>query len=387
MGSDTAWGQDHDAAAVVRVGAAAARRARAGDRGGRRDLGRRGGPRRPEPVPQPHSRRPRTRLSDSATAHLDEAFTRALLLSLGVAVLAAAVTALAVSWVVARRIARPVSRLADSSGHIAAGDYRTRVPVPSPDDELAQVSRSFNRMAAALEDTEDTRRRLLADLAHELRTPLATLEGYVEGLDDGVVAAEPATWQTLADALARLRRLVDDLAVVSRAEEQPPDLNLRDVAPANLVRRAVAAAQPAAQRRGVRLRTDVDAGVPVVRVDVERIGEALHNLLDNAVRHTARGGEVTVTAGTRGRWIQLVVADDGQGIDPADLPHVFERFYRADPARGGYDGGSGIGLTIVDAIARAHGGDVHADSRGPGTGARFTMQLPSVRAARDLTGS
>jgi len=326
-------------------------------------------------------------VSDSATAHLDEAFARALLLSLGVAVLAAAVTALAVSWVVARRIARPVSRLADSSGHIAAGDYRTRVPVPSPDDELAQVSRSFNRMAAALEDTEDTRRRLLADLAHELRTPLATLEGYVEGLDDGVVAAEPATWQTLADALARLRRLVDDLAVVSRAEEQPPDLNLRDVAPANLVRRAVAAAQPAAQRRGVRLRTDVDAGVPVVRVDVERIGEALHNLLDNAVRHTARDGEVTVTAGTHGRWIQLVVADDGQGIDPADLPHVFERFYRADPARGGYDGGSGIGLTIVDAIARAHGGDVHADSRGPGTGARFTMQLPSVRAARDLTGS
>ncbi|CAN5869305.1 hypothetical protein BH23ACT10_BH23ACT10_25440 [soil metagenome] len=242
-------------------------------------------------------------------------------------------------------------------------------------------------MAAALEDTEATRRRLLADLAHELRTPLATLEGYVEGLSDGVVAAEPATWRTLTDALTRLRRLVDDMAVVSRAEEQPPNLDLRQVTPADLVRRAVRAAQPVAQRRGVGLRGTVNDRVPAVRVDVERIGEALHNLLDNAIRHTPRDGEVTVAAEVHDRWIHLVVSDDGDGIDPADLPHVFERFYRADAARGGHDGGSGIGLTIVDAIVRAHGGRVHADSRGHGTGARFTIRLPSARAARELTGS
>ena len=327
-------------------------------------------------------------LSDSAAAHLDEAFVRALLLSLGVAVLAAAVTALAVSWLVARRIARPVSRLADGAGQIAAGDYHTRVPVPPVDDELAQVTRSFNRMAAALEDTEATRRRLLADLAHELRTPLATLEGYVEGLDDGVVAAEPATWRILAHALGRLGRLVDDLAVASRVEGLPSDLQLQQITPGELVRQAVAAAQPLAQRRGVRLHSDVTGRPATVLADVDRIGEALHNLLDNAIRHSAPGGDVAVTTDIDGAWVELVVADDGEGIDAADLPHVFERFYRADAARGGdHDGGSGIGLTIVDAIVRAHGGSVHADSRGRGTGTRFTIRLPSARAARGLIGS
>ncbi|MBW3606500.1 MAG: hypothetical protein KY460_16645 [Actinobacteria bacterium] len=146
-----------------------------------------------------------------------------------------------------------------------------------------------------------TRRRLLADIAHELRTPLATLEGYIEGLDDGVVAAEPATWQTLADALGRLCRLVDDVAVVSHAEEHPPDLELRQVSPAELIRQAVGATQPLAQRRGVRLHSDVTGRPAAVLVDLDRIGEALHNLLDNATRHTAHGGDVTVT--TRRRWV------------------------------------------------------------------------------------
>jgi signal transduction histidine kinase len=149
----------------------------------------------------------------------------------------------------------------------------------------------------------------------------------------------------------------------------------------------VAAAQPLAQRRGVRLHSDVAGRPATVLVDVDRIGEALHNLLDNAIRHTPPGGDVTVTTKVDGGWVELVVADDGEGIDAADLPHVFERFYRADAARGDHDGGSGIGLTIVDAIVRAHGGDVHADSRGCGTGARFTIRLPSARAARGLIGS
>jgi two-component system sensor histidine kinase BaeS len=334
-----------------------------------------------------HARAALGPLSDSAAAHLDEAFARALLLSLGVAVLGAAIAALAVSWVVARRIARPVSRLADSAGRVAAGDYHTRVPVPQVDDELAQVTRSFNRMAAALEDTETIRRRLLVDLAHELRTPLATLEGYIEGLDDGVVAAEPATWHTLADALARLRRLVDDLAVVSRAEEHPFDLDLHQVRPDELLRQAVAAAQPTAQRRGVHLHSHIAGRPAAVLVDIDRIGEALHNLLDNAIRHTAPGGDVTVATDVDGGWVELVVADSGEGIDATDLPHVFERFYRADAARSDHDGGSGIGLTIVAAIVRAHGGTVRADSGGRGTGARFTIRLPTARAARPLTGS
>jgi signal transduction histidine kinase len=197
------------------------------------------------------------------------------------------------------------------------------------------VTRSFNRMAAALESTETTR-----------------------------------------------RRLVDDIGVVSRAEEQPPDLELTSVAPAELIHRAVRAAQPAARRRDVRLHV-VDEHAPPIRVDVQRMAEALHNLIDNAIRHTPPGGDVRVETGMRNSWTELIVSDDGEGIGPADLPHVFERFYRADASRSGDHGGSGIGLTIVDAIVRAHGGSVHAHSRGRGTGAQFTIRLPARVPGRD----
>lgn len=318
-------------------------------------------------------------ISETAARHLDAAFGSALLLSLGLAILVASAASLALSWYLARRIAQPVSRLAQAAERIAGGSVHTRVPVPSPEDDLADVSRSFNRMASALERTETTRQRLLSDLAHELRTPLATLEGYLEGLEDGVVAPDALTWATLGDALRRLRRLVDDLGAVSRAEEST-DLRLRTVAPQILAGAAVRAAQPIADQRQVTLRAEAGEEVPEVRVDTERLGEALHNLIDNAVRHTPAGGQVTVAVDAGGSWVELAVRDDGDGIAGEDLPHVFQRFYRADPARGG-DGGSGIGLTIVAAIVGAHHGTVHAESAGPGAGSRFVIRLPVVDAA------
>lgn len=318
-------------------------------------------------------------LTEQSTGHLDEAFASALLLSIAIAVLVASVTAFALGWYMARLIAEPVSQLAEGAERIAAGNVRTRVPIPSPDDELAAVSRSFNHLAAALEDTESVRQRLLSDLAHELRTPLATLEGYVEGLEDGVVPADVDTWATLGDALSRLRRLVDDLGAVSRAEEST-ELRLRTIAPQILAGAAVRAAQPGARQRGVTLRAEAGKDVPQVRVDPERLGEALHNLIDNALRHTPAGGQVTVAVEAAGSWVEVAVRDDGEGIASADLPYVFHRFYRADPVRGG-DRGSGIGLSIVAAIVRAHHGTVHAESAGPGTGSRFVIRLPVVVAA------
>lgn len=318
-------------------------------------------------------------LSQDASGHLDAAFASALLLSIGLAVLVSAAAAFGLSWYMARRIAQPVSRLAGAAERIAGGSVHTRVPVPSPDDELADVSRSFNRMAAALEETETTRQQLLSDLAHELRTPMATLEGYVEGLEDGVVPPDAATWATLGDALTRLRRLVDDLGAVSRAEELA-DLKLQPVAPSVLASSAVAAAQPIAQQRGARLRADAGPDAPEVLVDVERLGEALHNLIHNAVRHTPPGGQVTVAVDADKSWVELIVQDDGEGIAGQDLSHLFQRFYRADPARGEH-GGSGIGLTIVAAIVQTHHGTVHAESDGPGTGSRFVIRLPAAHAA------
>lgn len=320
-------------------------------------------------------------ISDSASGHLDAAFGTALMFSIGLAVLVASVAALGLSWYMARRIAQPVSLLADAAERIADGSVHTRVPIPSPEDELADVSRSFNRMAAALEQTETTRVRLLSDLAHELRTPLATLEGYVEGLEDGVVPPDVTTWNTLTDALHRLRRLVDDLGAVSRAEEAA-DLRVQTVPAAELACAAVRAAQPMADQKDVTL---VPPGVspngadaPTVRVDVQRIEEALHNLLDNAIRHTPSGGQVNVVVDTDASWVQMIVSDNGEGIAQLHLPHVFQRFYRADPARGQH-GGSGIGLAIVAAIVQGHHGTVDAASPGTGAGSTFTLRLPVAR--------
>jgi signal transduction histidine kinase len=234
-------------------------------------------------------------------------------------------------------------------------------------------------MAQALESTERRRQALLADLAHELRTPLATLEGYVEGLADGVVVADQDAWGVLQAELGRLRRLVEDLETVSRAEERQLDLHLDPVDPGALVTRAVQAAQPAYQAKGVTLTAGVDRSLPLVSADPERLGEVLDNLLGNALRHTPEGGQVEITATQRGNEVELSVRDTGEGIPPELLDQVFQRFFRVDPARTRNDGsGSGLGLTISRAIVQAHGGRLWAESNGLGHGARFLVRLPPI---------
>jgi signal transduction histidine kinase len=238
------------------------------------------------------------------------------------------------------------------------------------------LARAFNDMAADLEAVEQRRRALLADLAHELRTPLATIEGYAEGLADGVIPAEAAMWEVLQATSARLARLVDDLAAVSDAEERQHDLWTAPHHPGALVRAAVDTARPAYDTKRVRLDTRVDTRLPPVGVDADRLNEVLGNLLDNALRHTLSGGQVTVSASRHDDEVALAVTDTGEGIPPDALPHVFERFFRADPARS--NGGSGIGLTIARAIVHAHGGRIDMSSPGPGCGTRVAVLLPSA---------
>ena len=286
--------------------------------------------------------------------------------------------ALAASWLLAQRLTRPIRTLGEAAERIGHGSYQARVPVAANGDELAALGRAFNQMAAALESTERHRRALLGDLAHELRTPLATLEAYVEGLADGVVAADLAAWTVLQGELDRLRRLTEDLTAVSRAEEHQLDLRLRPVDPAALVTRATQAAEPAYAAKGVTLQASLDHGLPQVRVDPDRIGEVLANLLANALRHTPPGGLVEVTAVGRGDEVEVMVTDSGEGIPPELLERVFERFFRVDPARTRDSGGSGIGLTISRAIIQAHGGRVWAEGAGRGGGARFVVRLPAI---------
>jgi signal transduction histidine kinase len=328
-----------------------------------------------------HVRRAIGPVSDAVTYHLDVAFIRALALSLAVAVGAALACALVVSWLLSLRLAHPARDIAHGAGRIADGSYSTRVTVPAGPDELTEMATAFNQMADRLETTEAIRRRMLSDLAHELRTPIATIEGYLEGLADGVIDADEETQRILGDATTRLDRLVDDISRVSAAEEHQPALAPRQCEPDALVRQSLDAVGPVFDHAGVELVVEpTAAAVPSVDVDPDRIAEVLANLLENALQATPAGGTVTVTVTVNagGRWVDISVTDTGIGIDAEHLDRIFERFYRIDEARARSGGGSGIGLSISRAIVEAHGGRLSAMSEGPGRGSTFTVSLPST---------
>jgi signal transduction histidine kinase len=306
--------------------------------------------------------------------HLNEAFGESLLLSLAVAVAASTAAAAAIGWLVSSRIVRPVRALATAARLVSSGDYDARIHLAG-EDELAALARSFNDMAAALGAAEQRRRRLLSDVAHELRTPLATLDAYTEGLADGVVEPDEQTWQLLRGETARLKRLSEDIALVSRAEEGQLALHLEPISPRTMLEHAAAEASPSYEAKGVTLQ--LAAGdAPTVDADPERLGQVLTNLLDNALRHTPAGGTVRLSARPDEGSALLCVEDSGEGLEQPDLERIFERFYRADAARSRERGGSGIGLTIARALVEAHDGRVWAESDGRGRGSRFLVRLP-----------
>jgi len=309
--------------------------------------------------------------------HLDDAFGQALWLSLAVGIAAATVTAATVSWVVSMRIVRPVRDLAAAARGVSRGNYSGRVDVGGS-DEVSVLGRAFNEMAASLSSTEERRRQLLSDVAHELRTPLATIDAYLEGLADGVVEPGPDTWQLLRNETSRLGRLTEDVTKVSLAEERQLDLRLQRVAARTLLAVAARAAAPAFAAKGVKLEIEPGDGSPNVDVDADRIGEVLANLLENALRHTPAGGTVTLATRRDGDDALLTVADSGEGLAPDDLERIFERFYRVDRARSRDQGGSGIGLAIARALIEAHDGQLWAESPGPSQGARFLCRLPGA---------
>lgn len=313
--------------------------------------------------------------SEAAT-HAEIAFRSASIVALGAALLAALVAALAVSLFVTGRIGRSVSTVVRAARDLSAGQLQARVPDPGIGPEFESLAAAFNGMADRLEAVEVTRRRMLGDLAHELRTPIATLDGYLEGVEDGVARLDADTMRLLRHQTARLARLAEDVAAVSRAEEGQLDLRLGPVAVRGLLTDAVSAASDRFSDKGVELLADLPVDLPRVQADLERIGQVLGNVLDNALRHTPRGGRVTVRAQVEGEQVVVSVTDTGEGIAAEHLPHVFERFYRAQPARDRDSGGSGIGLAVVKAIVHAHGGSVTARSDGPGTGTSILITLP-----------
>ncbi|WP_457637673.1 sensor histidine kinase [Oceanithermus sp.] len=278
--------------------------------------------------------------------------------------------AIAVGGYLAWRLSRPVSELTRATRRFAEGDRSARADV-SGNDELAELARTFNEMAETLQEQEEQDRRRVADIAHELRTPLAILKGELEALADGMLEATPEQLERLVEEVDHLAMLVEDLRLLSLAESGGLKLQKEPTDLSELVRRTAETFAAAAAARGIELKLDME---PIIlEVDPGRMRQVVVNLLDNAIRHAS--SLVEVGCQRLGDRACITVRDDGPGIAAEDLPHVFDRFYRADPARNRGSGGSGLGLAIVQAIVQAHGGQVTAANH-PGGGAVFTTCLP-----------
>lgn len=300
------------------------------------------------------------------------AFVSAVDTTLVLGMLSSVIAAAVLAVLATRRLLRPLDAVRAATRQIAAGRYDAKVPAPS-EPELAELASDVNALADALAATESRRTRLLGEVAHEMRTPLTSLDGYVEGMIDGVFTADEATLASLSAELRRLHRLADDLSDLSRTEERRLDLSPSDEDLAEIVRKTAARLAPQFQDAHITLEVAAAPVVPV-HVDPDRITQVLTNLLGNALLATPAGGTVTVRT-RRSVGAEVEVTDSGVGLAADDVERVFERFYRA-PGQPRRSAGSGIGLTIARGIARAHGGDVTAASAGPGTGATFTLHLP-----------
>lgn len=312
-------------------------------------------------------------------AHAEEAYGYATVISIGAAVAMSALVALAVSYYVSRRLQQSVTEVASAAKAVARGQYGTRVSPPRLGDEFDALAVAFNQMASRLQTVDSSRQRLFGDLAHEIRTPVAVLEAYVEALEDGVRALTPSTAAMLRDQTRRLVRFSEDVAALAKAEESSFSLARSMIDVTSVARRCVAAAQERFGTNNVTLRLPQRQQLPPLWADEQRLAQVFGNLLDNALLHTPLGGPVELTCARNGDSVIVTVADDGEGIAAEHLPMIFERFYRADTARDREHGGAGLGLAIAKALVEAHGGTISVTSAGPGTGATFTVDLPVTR--------
>ena len=322
-------------------------------------------------------------IRDPAAARISSVVNRSLFWA---GISAAAVGTLIV-WLLSRRTLAPLQSLGAAARRLGRGDLSQRAETTGP-TEIRELAHSFNVMAEGLEEAERQRRNLTADVAHELRTPLSNIQGYLEAIKDGLVDPTPETIDTIHEQALHLSRLVEDLRLLAQVEAGALQLNLSPVKVDELLQSSVEAVRPRADAKGVNLSLDVDASLPALNLDATRISQVIGNLLENAITHTPEGGRVTVSARVlrqaqdeRGgvevderEVVEVTVADTGPGIAPEELSRIFDRFYRADPSRDRSTGGAGLGLTIARRLVEAHGGAVEAQSE-LGRGSRFILQL------------
>lgn len=307
---------------------------------------------------------------------LESSFLRTIFGVLAVAGVIGGLAAAAMAAFLALQITAPARALTRAARRVAAGDLSPRVEVQSQ-DELGEVGAAFNDMAAALERQEKLRRQLVADVAHELRTPLSVMRVELESLQDGLTEPTPEVIASLGEEVALLGRLVEDLRLLSLIDAGQLSLQLQPVALGAAALRAIQQVASSAEGKGVALESAVPDALPPARADPDRLQQILLNLLSNALRHTPAGGTVRLFAQAAGGLLHIQVTDNGEGISPEDLPHIFDRFYRSDDSRRRATGGTGLGLSIVRGLVEAMGGRVWAESVvGQGTTIHFT--LPSA---------
>ncbi len=290
------------------------------------------------------------------------------------AIFATMILAIIVGTVLVRQITRPLSKLREATQTLAQGDLSVRVPVKSR-DEVGRVAESFNQMAADLEQQEQVRRQMVADVAHELRTPLTVMNSNLEAMLDGLIQPNAAELDELHGETQRLIRMIEDLRLLSLADAGRLRICKENVDVFDIIDMVISRMTPLAHAQGIKLPAPMRAMSLIINGDVDKLQQAIGNLVDNGIRHTPAGGKVLVTAVQEKKLVHISVTDTGSGIPPEELPHLFDRFWRSDKSRSRHSGGSGLGLSIVQQIVDLHDGSVTAVSP-DGMGATFTMTLP-----------
>jgi signal transduction histidine kinase len=301
----------------------------------------------------------------------EQVFLQRTTLATGLAAVVGVIAAVGMGVLLAGGLLKPIRRLTKASQALAGGDLQQQVPVSSK-DELGQLTATFNRMSVDLYQADQQRKRMTADITHDLSTPLQIISGYIEMLENGQVVLTPQRIDTIKTEIEHLRRLVGDLTTLAQVEAGGLDIQLAPVLPSALLQEVFWAYQPIAAKQKIDLDLDVPATTPAILVDEGRMLQVLKNLVENALRHTTKGGMVKLIADA-GDQVRLVVRDNGIGIEPEDLPYVFDRFYRADKARGGNAGKMGLGLAICKALVTAQGGEIKAESGGKDQGTSMVI--------------
>lgn len=289
-----------------------------------------------------------------------------------VAGIGGAILALIVGLLLARSLTRPVRDLTTATRAMAQGKLEQRVTVRSQ-DELGELAESFNQMSADLSRANQSRRQMTADIAHDLRNPLTVIGGYLESLKDGKLPATPERFETMQSEVRNLQHLVDDLRILSLADAGELSIQKQSVTARELLEQTAAAYQYQALEKGIVIHVEVETDLPDIQVDLERMEQVLGNLVSNALRYTNEGEKILLSANRSDGNIILCVADNGCGIAPDVLPHIFERSYRGDSSRSGNE--SGLGLSIARSIVELHGGRIRAESNGDGSKFFITFEI------------